>query len=91
MKAAKQRGIVTIYEITLPAIAGVLFKEERRHLGFLENRRNIWDSKKWLKRLAEECRVADYIVAQSRVTVQYLMQLDIQPRKIILLPLGRYR
>jgi len=89
MRAAKQRGIMTVHEITLPAIAADLFEEERKRLGFTENKRRIWwGSKIWMTRLVEEYRAADFLVAQSRLTVDYLLQMGIPPSQIILLPLG---
>jgi glycosyltransferase involved in cell wall biosynthesis len=89
MRAAKQKGIITVYEITLPAIAAVFFEAEGKSLGFLEGKRQIWwGSKSWMTRLVEEYKAADYLVAQSRITVDYLLQLGIVPSRIILLPLG---
>lgn len=87
LRAAKKRGITTVYEITVPALATLnLETEEKRRLGFSEKRHH--SVQRWAQHLLEEYRAADYLVAQSRVTLDHLLQLGIDAKQIILLPLG---
>lgn len=86
LRAAKKRGITTMYEITIPAIAGSLVAEERSRLGFSENSYRLWQS--WVEHLIEEYWAADYVIAQSTLTVDYLLRLGIAAKRVVLLPLG---
>jgi glycosyltransferase involved in cell wall biosynthesis len=83
--AARARGIITVLEITFPIVVADLFGKECMHQGV--SARIPW-SGKWVNRILEEYRAADYLIAQSRVTVNHLLQLGIAAERIILLPLG---
>ncbi len=84
--AAKRKGITTVYEITLPAIEGSLVAEERSRLGLSRDSYRSWEGR--VAHLIEEYRAADYLIAQSTLTVNYLLQLGVPTKRIVLLPLG---
>lgn len=85
--AARRKGITTVYEITVAALAAMsLEAEERRR--FRPTKQTDRSRQRWSKRLLEENLAADYLVAQSRVTKDHLFSLGVDPRKIILMPLG---
>ncbi len=90
ISAARLKGITSVLEITLPIVVADLFDKERRRLGLSshnKNHNNPWPAW-WVRHLVEECRAADYLIAQSRLTVSYLLELGIAPGRIALLPLG---
>jgi glycosyltransferase involved in cell wall biosynthesis len=86
MHAARAKGIITIYEITGPVLSIELAAEERRRLGLSETRNRSWN--KWVEHLINEYKAADYIIAQSNATVEYVRRLGVLANKIVLLPLG---
>jgi glycosyltransferase involved in cell wall biosynthesis len=86
MNASQLRGWIRILEVTLPLIVDDLVREEFRHLGCMEKYGQVSPIEK--EDILEEYQAADYLVAQSRLTVNYLLELGIPPKRIILLPLG---
>jgi glycosyltransferase involved in cell wall biosynthesis len=89
IEVAKQRGITTVLEITLPMIAADLVQEEKQRLGFSETKyHSWWLSSEWKNRIRQECQSADYVIAQSRLTVNHLLNIGIPPHRIVLMPLG---
>jgi glycosyltransferase involved in cell wall biosynthesis len=88
--AARLKDVTSVLEITLPIVVADLFDKECRRLGLSfhnTNHRNPWPAW-WVRHHIEEYRAADYFIAQSRLTVSYLLDLGIPPGRIALLPLG---
>lgn len=83
---AQQRGWIRVLEITLPLITDDLVGEEFRRLGWSNSYKQMPRVEK--EKIIEEFRRADFLVAQSRLTVDDLIGLGIPRNRIILMPLG---
>jgi len=80
---ARRRGLRSILEITLPPSVHRILARERERLGMAPGRKEPWPED------LGEIRQADYLVAQSRFTVDYLVhELGIEPGRVILRPFG---
>jgi glycosyltransferase involved in cell wall biosynthesis len=95
MRAAKRRSWITVLEITLPVVVYDLVEAERQRLDFENGGRfpkaaaeAEKKQREINKQIVSDYRAADYLIAQSWLTVDYLLRLGIPPQRIVLLPLG---
>src|SRR6185295_9896040 len=85
MRQAKRMGTRTVYEVTLPFTHQRLADDERERNGM---RRVAPPSPWWARREAAEWREADFLIAQSQMTVDMAVDLGVERRRIGLIPLG---
>lgn len=88
IRAAKKRGITTVLEMTISLSVYRLIAEEQSRLGLYDKVRNLSAQGGVRDLVAQIQQEADYVVGQSKFTVESLLEYGVAPGKIILQPLG---
>ena len=91
LNAARQRGITAIAEFAIAHVTSaieLLSEEAAKHPEWASTISNFSFPGWYRERLEQEPHAADYCVAASQFTVRSLEQADVDPRRILLLPLG---
>lgn len=85
LQVAKKRGWTSVLEVTSP-LADEIFEQAFQRLGHPEayTPRPAWQR----NNLIQAYHAADYLIAQSWLTVRTLINLGVPKHRIILLPLG---
>jgi glycosyltransferase involved in cell wall biosynthesis len=82
---AKAMGCTTVCEVTLPFTHQRLVDDERQRMGLERVAEPLpW----WVRRQAAEWKAADFLIAQSHMTVDTACDLGIEPGRVALIPLG---